>query len=130
MSTAERFFSAAQLSRIQEIGFLGMTSSVSIFRRTTTTDVYGDLAEVTFVETAASRRGTIKGWLFSSPTPVQEIDTGAIVTVNTYRLFLPVGTDIEPGDHVHVGADEYTVSDTTRETTWPALLAASLRRRE
>jgi hypothetical protein len=63
---------------------------------------------------------------------MQDIDTGMIVTSNTYRLFVPVGTDIQIGDHVFVGPnpDAYTVSDTTAESTWTALLTCSLRRRE
>jgi len=50
--------------------------------------------------------------------------------VNTYRLFLEVGTDITPGDRVMVGGAMFTVSDTTAESTWLPLLTASLRRIE
>jgi hypothetical protein len=55
---------------------------------------------------------------------------GAVITVNTYRVYLPVGTNVRPGDRVVVGSDQYIVSDTTHESTWQPLLACSLRKRE
>jgi hypothetical protein len=125
--------SATQLAAVQQVALSGMQSAVTVYRRTDSPVVadnaYGDDA-LTWVETSESRVADVKGWLYSTPNPVQETDTGAVVTVNTYRLYLPVGTDVEPGDRVVVGVEEFTVSDTTHETTWPALLSVSLRRRE
>lgn len=111
---------------MQEIALSGMQTPVTIFRRTVVaagSDEYDD--QLTFVRTE-----TLNGWLSSTPTPVAEVNAGALVTANTYRLYLPVGTDIQPGDRVTIGARTYTVSDTTAESTWPALLAVSLRGRE
>lgn len=125
--------SADQLVAIQKIAMRGMQTDVELFRRTDSSvsaqNAYGDDALV-WVETGESRIANVKGWLYSTPTPVQETDTGAVVTVNTYRLYLPVGTDVLPGDRVVIGAEEFTVSDTTAESTWPALLNVSLRHRE
>jgi len=93
---------------------------------------YGD-DFLSYTTTNESRRTNVNGWFHSTPTPVQEVDMGQIVTVNTYRLFLPVGTDIRVGDHVHVATnptDDYTVSDTTGEGTWLPLLTCSLRKKE
>jgi hypothetical protein len=125
--------SADQLAAVQRVAVRGMTTPVEILRRTdssvTAENAYGDDA-LTFVETSESAVANVLGWLFSEPTAVQQTDTGAVITVNTYRLYVPVGTDILPGDRVNVGEQTFTVSDTTRESTWPALLNVSLRLRE
>lgn len=133
MPRQERFLTASQLNRVRDVALLGMITPVTIERRAEGSipvgNDYGD-DFLTYSTTSASRRLTIKGWFYSTPTPVQEVDQGMVVTVNTYRLFVPVGTDVLPGDHVHVGSDDYTVSDTTREGTWLPLLTCSLRKRE
>lgn len=122
-----------QLESVREAAKLGMVDEVTILRRTPTAppvgDDYGD-DFIDYVETTESKRTVVKGWFYSKPTTVQSVDTGQIITVNTYRLFLPVGTDIEPGDEVTVRDHEYTVSDTTAESTWLPLLNVTLRRRE
>jgi hypothetical protein len=135
MSRQDRLLTDNQMARLRDIALLGMVTPITIERRSEgAIPAGGDYGDdfLTYTETSASRRQTVKGWFFSSPTPMQDVDTGAIVTSNTYRLFLPVGTDINIGDHVFVGTapDAYTVSDTTAESTWLPLLTCSLRRRE
>ena len=136
MPNQSRFFTTNQMERIRAMAVLGMVTPITIERRVEDTPpTGGDYGDdfLSYTTTNASRRQTVKGWFFSTPTPVQQVDTGAIVTVNTYRLYLPVGTDILPGDHVHVGTDpmdDYTVSDTTGVGTWLPLLTCSLRKRE
>lgn len=124
--------STSQLESVQSLALRGMTTPVTILRRTVSTpilasDDYGD-DEVTYAETRESRRTVVKGWFYSRPTSTIIEDTGQIVTANTYRLYLPVGTDILAGDEVSVGTDTYIVVDTTAESTWPALLNVSLRK--
>lgn len=102
--------------------------SVTVNGQTIVSDDYGDDA-VSYTETSESRR-TVKGSLSSTPTPVQEVNGGQLVTVNTYKLALPVGTDIIPGDEVTIGGEMFSVSDTTNESTWQALLLVSVRRLE
>jgi len=133
MPRQDRFFTDNQMRRIRDMPLLGMTTTVIIERRTEATPpAGGDYGDdfLAYPATSESRRLTVKGWFFSTPTPLQEVDSGAIITVNTYRLFLPVGTDVLPGDQVLVGTDNYTVSDTTAESTWLPLLTCSLRKRE
>jgi hypothetical protein len=122
---ATPFFSAAQMSALQEFALRGMQTTVTIQRKTLTDNDYGDRETVTWTPVA-----TIKAWFWSRPTPVQTEDVGAVITVNTYRLFVPVGTDIRVGDQIKMGVDLYIVSDTTTESTWKAMLVCSLRRRE
>jgi hypothetical protein len=114
-----------QLIAVQEIALRGMVTPVEIYRRTVADSDYGDDETITYPLFA-----TVDGWLYSRPTLVMQQDTGALVADNTYRLFLPVGTNILSGDRVTVDGAEFTVIDTTRESTWPALLTVSLRRRE
>jgi len=127
------FLTTKQMERVRDVALLGMITPVTIERRTAVAPpAGGDYGDdfLSYPTTNESRRQTVKGWFYSTPTPTQEVDSGAVVTVNTYRLFLPVGTDVLPGDHVHVGIDDYTVSDTTGEGTWLPLLTCSLRKRE
>lgn len=135
MPRQDRFFTVNQMKRLRDVALLGMITPIVIEKRTgAAPPVGGDYGDdfLAYTETSASRRQAVKGWFFSTPTPMQDVDTGAIVTSNTYRLFVPVGTDIDIGDHVFVGPnpDAYTVSDTTAESSWLPLLTCSLRRRE
>lgn len=133
MPKQDRFLTPRQMERVRDVALLGMVTPVTIERRAEApVPVGGDYGDdfLSYTTTSETRRTSVNGWFYSTPTPVQQVDTGAIVTVNTYRLFLPVGTDILPGDHVHVGADDYTVSDTTAEGSWLPLLTCSLRKRE
>lgn len=128
-----QFLTDKQIERVRDVAKLGMTTTVTILGRASgTPPVGGDYGDdfVDYTETSESRKTTLKGWFYSSPAAMQDVDTGAIVTVNTYRLFLPVDTDISPGDRVQVGADEYTVSDTDAEGTWLPMLTCNLRKRE
>ena len=133
MPNQTRFLTDNQLARVRDVALLGMITPVTIERRAEASipsgGDYGD-DFVSYTTTTESRRLTVKGWFYSRPTPMQEVDSGAVVTVNTYRLYLPVGTDVLPGDRVFVGTDEYTVSDTTGEGSWLPLLTCSLRKRE
>ncbi len=133
MPHQDKFFTPNQMERIRDVALLGMITPVTIERRQEgpipAGNDYGDDA-LAYPVTNQTRRHEVKGWVYSTPTPVQQVDTGAIITVNTYRLFVPVGTDVLPGDHVLIGTDEYVVSDTTGESTWLPLLSCSLRKRE
>jgi hypothetical protein len=137
MPRQERFLTSSQLERVRDMALLGMITPVVIERRADADPpVDGDYGDdfISYSVTSETRRTKVNGWFHSTPTPEQTVDNGQVVTVNTYRLYVPVGTDIKPGDHVHVGnadpRDDYTVSDTTGEGTWLPLLTCSLRKRE
>jgi len=70
------------------------------------------------------------GWLWSSHSPVLTIVGGVTVLLNTYRLSVPVGTDVDSGDRVYLEGKQFIVSDTVAESTWLAVLRVSLRRVE
>lgn len=130
-----RFFHPSQVGNVAKfVSRLGMVDDVEVFRRTPVTSNdpatdYGD-DTLAFVMTNDAKRHWVKGWLFSMPAQQQEVDSGAIVTVNTYALRVPVGTDIEPGDEVRINGETYTVSSTNAENTWLPLVNCNLRKRE
>jgi hypothetical protein len=116
------------MQAIQKTAMLGMQTSVTIWRPTT--DAGLDLTDDPYGSSATSpgtNIGTVMGWLHSTPTPMASIDSGQLITINTYRLWVPVGTNIRPRDRVVIGSNTYVVSDTSADETWPALLACSLR---
>jgi len=114
----------AELGAVREVAKLGMVSDVTIYDHSVVETIDGS------ADAWVARSSPVKGWLHSTPTPTLAIMSGVQGVVNTYRLFLEVGTDITPGDRVMVGGAMFTVSDTTAESTWLPLLTASLRRIE
>lgn len=137
MSRQDRFLTDKQMNRVRDMALLGMVTKITIERRAEAPPpAGGDYGDdfLSYTLTAESRRTEVRGWFHTTPTQEQSIDNGQVVTANTYRLYVPVGTDIKAGDHVHVGnadpRDDYTVSDTTAEGTWLPLLTCSLRKRE
>ncbi len=123
------WFTDAEMAELRSIAEIGMTADVVIRKRTVNliddpSQIYGQNAE-TFAE-----GDTVKGWLYSSPSPVITVVGGEMALVNTYRLFVPVGSDVTSGDRVVIGGSEFVVSDTIEESTWLPLLRCSLRRVE
>lgn len=117
--------SANELGALQYWARNGMTDTVTIQRPTQTDSDYGDAESLTYVTISTS-----PAWFRSIPTPIATAETGQLITVNTYRLIVPVGTDIMPKDQVVLGPEVFIVTDTTAESTWQAMLTVSLRRRE
>lgn len=130
-----RFLYPSQIDNIAKfVTRLGMVDDVEVLRRTdvAATDPSNDYGDDTldYIATQDSRRHWVKGWVFSTPAQQQEVDSGAIITVNTYVLRVPVGTDIKVGDNVIVRGDQYTVASTNRENTWLPMIDCNLRKRE
>ena len=129
------WFSEGELASIRGLAELGMQSEVTIKKRVPVTNeadpynVYGDDA-VDHIASLVPEEAVVKGWLFSHPSPVITVVGGKMALINTYRLFVPVGTDVAPGDHAIVGGNKFLVSDTVAESTWLPLLNVSLRRIE
>jgi hypothetical protein len=116
--------SPGAMAALRSTAELGMVTPVLIYDLVTEETATG--SELTY----EVRSSTVNGWLYSTPSPVISLVSGAQALVNTYRLFLPVGTDIETGDRCEIGGNLFTVSDTTAESTWNPLLTVSLRRVE
>lgn len=119
-----KLVSDTAMASLRSVAELGMVTPVTIYDLVNTETANG--SESTWV----ARPSSVDGWLHSTPTPMITVISGMQGIVNTYRLFLPVGTDIHTGDRVSIGGSFYTVSDTTAESTWLPLLTVSLRRME
>lgn len=117
--------SDSELGALQYWARNGMTDTVTIQRPVQVDSAYGDDESVSYTNI-----GTTQAWFRSIPTPIATAETGQLITVNTYRLLVPVGTDIMPKDQVVFGSEVFIVTDTTAESTWQAMLTVSLRRRE
>lgn len=136
MPRQDRFLTENQMERVRDVALLGMVTPVVIERRAEAPiPAGGDYGDdfISYTQTSETKRSEVNGWFYSTPTPVQEVDSGQIITINTYRLFLPVGTDVLPGDLIHVAVNptgDYVVSDTTAEGSWLPLLTCSLRKKE
>lgn len=112
--------SDAEMNALRDVALQGMQTDVLLYPLSNVVTDDGQ-------QTTWTYSSTVKGWLYSTPTPVITLVSGGMATVNTYRLFLPVDTAIDAGDHVIIGGRTFIVSDTTQESTWNPLLRCSLR---
>ena len=125
----------SEVASIGKLGLLGMASDVIIKKAVPTSNssdpnnVYGDDAQ-TFVEETSYTGVTVQGWLSHKNSPVIGETGGKMAIWMTYKLYLPVGTDVVSGDRVSIGGQDYIVSDTTAGHTWLPWLSVSLRRVE
>jgi hypothetical protein len=140
----EPFFSQAELLSMQDAALPAMQTDIKIYHRTPTdtstgpaaNDYGDDTATYPVVQSGSPLADlTVKGMLYQLVTPVADEDSGEVVTANTYRLFVPLGTPVYPHDEVealdeHGVAVRYEVSDTNADITWKAYVTASLRRLE
>ena len=111
-----------EMNAFRAAALQGMQTPCTIWRRTTVKTDDG-------WESTYALSSTTKCWIYSTPTAVQDEVSGKIVTINTYRAFFPVDTDIIASDKVVDGVtgQEYLTSDTISENTWNAMLRVSLR---
>lgn len=74
----------------------------------------------------------VNGWLVSRLVSDSSTGQGQLATVDQHVLRLPVGTDIRPNDVVERQGtgEQYIVTDTNSDDTWPEWLKANVRRRE
>jgi hypothetical protein len=138
------FFSPSEVAALEQVALTGMQTDISISASTPTDassipaggDYGDDVITYPVVEDPANPPAPliVKAWLFQQLTPVGAADTDQIVTVNTVRMFVPLGTPVHVGDTVNVIGDpdaiDYVVADTNNEITWKAWLACSLRELE
>lgn len=125
------FFSSTELAGLRESVAVGLVDDIDIYPRTANDDpddpanIYEDSAEPTF-----DFSETVKGWIFSEPNTSATTVGGIIGTLNTYRIFLPVGTEIHPGDRLLIRTVFYELIDTVDESTWLPVLRCSAKRLE
>jgi hypothetical protein len=115
--------SASQLNALRKVAESGMNVDVTRLKQTKVDSVYGDEQDITYVVD-----WTTSGWLRAVPEGVIDVVSGVTGDIGTFRLFLPVGTDLDNGDRVLIEGRTYTVTDTNVESTYQVVLRCSLRR--
>lgn len=124
------WFTPAQMTAIRNIVKIGMVTPVTIQRRSVNAEadpsnIYGTDAE-TWTTVA-----TVNGWLYETTSPTNiTVISGKASYIMTYRLFMPVGTDIDAGYRAVIGGITYVVEDAAQDDTWQPMKRCTLRRRE
>jgi hypothetical protein len=112
----------AALNGLRAIGIRSMDTPVDIYPRT--------LAETASdtVEAWPTKSASVLGWLRSLPAGSFSIDSGVVEASTVFRLFVPIDTVINPGDHLVIGGSTYAVLDTNVESTYLVMLRCSIRK--
>jgi len=118
-------FSNGQITGLRRIAERALDTDVTILRRSVSSSAYGDNDTETFTATE-----TVKGWLRSVPEDQVQVSYGTEQVPASHRLFVAVGTDIQPYDKVVIGGLEFKVIDTSVESTYRVLLRVMLRKSE
>lgn len=119
------FFTTTELGYLRKTAEISLVDDVDIWPRSVVDNVYEDSGDETY-----EYRETVKGWIFSSPTAGAESVAGIIGTLNSYRIFMPVGTEVHSGDHLKIKGQFFELIDTVDESTWLPILRCSARRLE
>jgi len=70
----------------------------------------------------------VKGWLVPDLDRALSVGVAQVISAGDFRLRLPVGTDVEPGDRVIVSGLSYAVTDSSTEQSWPEWITVRMRR--
>ena len=123
--TTRGFFSSKELDYLRKTAEVSLVDDVDIWPMTTASNIYEDSGDTSY-----EYRETVKGWIFSSPNASSQAVAGIIGTLNLYRVFLAVGTEVHPGDRLYVKGSFFELIDTVDESTWLPILRCSARRLE
>jgi hypothetical protein len=114
-----------QLQAIQKIGESGMASTATIYTHEPYAkdpdNPFGD-SDVTY-----GPARTVKCWLVAKPAFDISQGQGQAFTIAEDVMRVPVGTVIDNGDRVVILGQEYLVTDTTTEATWPEWVTVYLK---
>jgi hypothetical protein len=115
--------SASELAAIQSVALSGMTSTATILTRTTV--VTADGQESVW----ATNGDDVPCWVYQA-TPLGGTlgaISGAVGISQTFSIRVPIGSDVNSGDHLAVGGLIYNVEQTNDESTYPAWLVCGCR---
>lgn len=120
-------FSASQMSAI--IGQLQMlmTQPVDIWVRSFEVPPNPDTVDTDEVE-IWTYTTTVNGWLIATPPNDAQVVGGIPGSLSVYKLFLPIGAAISPGDRVVISGNTYQVVAMDDESTWRPMFDITLRR--
>jgi len=117
--------SESELAALQDLVLSGLKTTVYIYNRSTIQTPDGQ-------ETGypASPSSTVLGWLYEiTPNPVTlSVINGGESLSELFRLLVPIGTNINPGDKIVIGGSDYFAQNTNVDNTYPTSLSVALRR--
>lgn len=115
--------SESELQAVRDAAESGMATPVTIMRRSL---VETDLGSVESYATIA----TVMGWMTEmTPTGAAIGEVGGVQALaGVYRLFVPVGTDIEPDDKVLLNGQDFIVQHSDAGGTYLPMLTVIMRR--
>ncbi len=115
---------------IRSLVKIGMTTPVEIFRPNLDADADPSNVFGSDQKTYTSI-GTILGWVFELTNPSYiGIGVGVQSYMMYYRMFVPVGTEIDSGYRVVIASTRYIVEDAAEDDTWQPMKRCTLRRLE
>lgn len=115
--------SAAEMDAIREVPMMGMQTVVSVLRLELVGISDGDDQQVW------TEAQTVKGWIYEPLDYPRGNTTGGVQgTAQEYRAYLPVETDLSPGDRLGVEGVIYNVTDTNDGDTYRPMLRVALRK--
>lgn len=87
------------------------------------TNPYGD-SDLSY----ATATSTFRGWLVPVDTIDFTLGVAQVISAGNFRLRIPVDKDPQPGDKITIEGDDYYVSESTTEQTWPEWITVRVRR--
>jgi len=112
---------SSQLNALSKYVNRGMNTDVTIYDHVVTESIDGSQ------ESWVARSESTKCWVYTDPQNSLATALGLQAVPNQLRAFFELGTDIESGDRMQIGAQMYTVIDTTKENTVQAMLTVMFR---
>lgn len=117
-----KLVSDAAMAALRKHTESGMQTDVGIYPRTEVETASGSAF------TWSTLSATVKGWLRSNPANAFSMDAGQVEAGAAYRLLLPVGTVVNPGDQVEIAGERYHVADSNVESTYKTSLRCMVRK--
>ena len=116
-----------QLQAIQRVGEQSFKVTCTLRKRLDFTkdlsNPYGD-SDIDY----ATATSTFKGWLVPTDTIDFTMGVAQIISAGNFRLRIPVDYDPEPGDKITIASNDYFVSESTVDQTWPEWITCRVRR--
>jgi hypothetical protein len=119
--------SDSQLHQLRKVVERGLVTDVTIINSVRADNPYSDEE---WGQEPEYDRQTVKGWLREVPAGTIDVVSGVMANTGMYRLFLPLGTNIENGDRVVINDEDFIVQDTNQDSTYKVTLRVSLARAE